>query len=376
MNESIIIALIFLNIYLVLKKIKQQDKVSHKYFLAAIFLLHYIAFIAYYKLSVVQQKDSFLFYQNALEANSILDFKIYGSQLMSIICYPFSKVGVNYFVLSLTFATIGFLGFLKYFQFLISRLDKNFYGSFIALFLLIPSLHFWTAGLTKETIIFYLMSIIFVSTFKNHRPTLLVVVSLFIVFLIRPYLLFILIIAFSIDYFLNFKGSLKEKRITMFVVSFIAILLTPILLNFLKLTEFNLERIKYNFASLVKYSQNFGGSSIDLKNSTYLERLFLVFFRPLFYDAKTLFQYFISFENLIAFFLLINFLKDIFIRKVKLNAMKNELFLLVTVILLILFYGIYMYNLGLASRMRVMFIPYMFIFLFVVYFKNHKNRSE
>ena len=376
MNEVIITILIFLNIYLVYKNITWERFNINNYFLFLVFLLHFTAFILFCKLSLIHQKDSFLFYQNALEADSILEFKIYGSQLMSIISYPFAKMGISYLVLSLICSTISFCGFLNYYNFLMSRITKNKYLYLYTLFLIIPSLHFWTSGLTKEALIFYLMSVIFIRLHKNHKITLVIVFSSALIFLIRPYLFFILALAFLANYILNFKGTLKQKRTTIIITLLAVITLTPVLFQFLQLTELSLNKIKLNFASLVDYSKNFGGSSIELDNSTYLGRMFLVLFRPFFYDAYNFYQYVISFENLLMFALILKFLKDFFSEIKLFKFIKKELFLVITVISLVLFYSIYMYNLGLASRMRVMFVPFLFLFLFLTYRKIYNNRIE
>ena len=169
---------------------------------------------------------------------------------------------------------------------------------------------------------------------------------------------------------------MKQKRTTIIITLLAVITLTPVLFQFLQLTEFSLNKIKLNFASLVDYSKNFGGSSIELENTTYFGRLFLVLFRPLFYDASNFYQYVISFENLILFLFILKFLKDVFVNTGMLKYVKNQVFLFLLVILSILFYSIYMYNLGLASRMRVMFVPFLFLFLFLTYRKTYTSGSE
>ena len=372
MNAIIIALLIILNICIVYRRIKSIRDLKSIFFLILIFLIHYLTFILFYNLSITIQRDSFLFYQNALEAQSILEFELYGGQLMSIIVYPFAKSGVSYLTLSLMFSTISFCGFLNYYNFVFTRMNKNKWLFIIALFLLIPSLHFWTSGLTKEALIFYFMSVIFISLYNKQRLTVIIFFSGVFIFLIRPYMFFIMGFGFFLNYILYFNASSKKKIRTLIYITITFIVLAPVLLKFLHLNELGFESIKYNFSLLIDYSKNFGESSIDLKKSSYLERLYLVLFRPFFYDATTINQYLISCENVIVFIFLMKSLIEIFNKKLMLNSIKNELFLFVTVLLTILFYSIYMYNLGLASRMRVMFIPYMFIFLFLAYNKKYK----
>ncbi len=112
----------------------------------------------------------------------------------------------------------------------------------------------------------------------------------------------------------------------------------PILINFLKLDSF--KSFYKNFQHIHDYASLNGGSSINLLDSSYFERFFLVLFRPLFFDAYTFFQYCISLENLLMIILLIALLY----RKVDFFKISQPIaikFSFYTSVLLILFLRLY-----------------------------------
>lgn len=349
----------------------------NKYYYFALLIIHFSAFIVFHIISIDIKRDSFLFYENAFLAKSFLNFKFLGSEFMSILVYPFVKLGVSYFNISFLFASISFKMFLKYSNYLLNIYSKNksIILLVIILFFLTPSLHYWTAGLSKEAILFLFMGTFLFEVLKNKFLSLTSVVSLFFILLIRPYLFVIILFGFILHVLTNDKYSKQFKIKIISISAFCILIVLPVLKQFLKIESINLEVFNRNYESLVHFSSTNGKSSINLGDSNYLERLLLVLFRPFFYDAKTFFQYIISVENLIFLLLFLKVLKDLILKKINI-CFKKDVFLLSVSIILILFYSIYMYNLGLASRMRIMYIPYFYVFVFFAYLRSIKLDEE
>ncbi|WP_452603025.1 hypothetical protein [Pontimicrobium sp. MEBiC06410] len=237
----------------------------------------------------------------------------------------------------------------------------------IALFFMVPSIHFWTGSISKEAIIFSLMAIIFIRVNTKNVNSWILFFSVLLILFVRPYLAILLIAPLVLLYYKSFN------RLSKIIIVFFIVFAIPILIRFLRIK--NVDSFYENYQKIVIYAQNYGGSSINLLESNYFERLILVLFRPFFIDAKTTMQYFVSFENfiwLIMFFCIILLLKH-FKEGFKYKVFK---FLIIYLISIVGFYGIYMYNLGLASRMRVLFIPYTIIFLLIlINIKNKKLKS-
>lgn len=360
------------------RKLKKVKSILVKLLYIALFIMHNCAFILNYLNNLKVQKDSYNFYLNALNASKITDLNFIGSQFMSVIVFPFVKLGISFFSISLIFSTLSFYTFYKYFNhfYNINKYKNDRYFTFIMLIFLTPSLHFWTAGLTKEALIFFFMFIIFHQLHRKKLINIPIVLAFVFILLIRPYLFVILLIAYSFNFYINFNLTIKQKIISVIVLVITILLSTPIAINFLKIKEFSVSQIESLFKKIIVYSQANGNSSVDLLNTNYFERLFLVLFRPLFYDAKTVFQYIISVENIITFILLLFFIKDLIRYKAYKYLFKNKIFLSSTVILTVLFFSVYMYNLGLASRMRIMFMPYLYILIIMFYKEYSYNEKE
>lgn len=348
--------------------------IRDKFFYIILFLIHYSLFLKNYYFSLEIKKDSYLFYMNALKSESILEFEFLGSDFMSILIFPFVKIGLSFFTISFIFASISLLAFIKYSRYLlikINLINTNLLWVVLILFLT-PSLHFWTSGLTKEAIIFFLMCVIFFET-EKHKPFIFnILISFALILLIRPYLFVILFLCYFLHIFIN---QIKKNIRVLFLIAFLIGLMIGLLIlkKFLKLEELSFNNISKNFQELIEYSKNNGDSSIDLANSSFFGRMFLVVLRPLFFDAKNVLQYLISIENIITLLVLIKTSIVVLKNEINLKILKNSIFLSSVILSLILFYSIYMYNLGLASRMRSMFMPFLYLLLFDIFSNANKN---
>jgi hypothetical protein len=113
-------------------------------------------------------------------------------------------------------------------------------------------------------------------------------------------------------------------------------------------------RQEYGFAG-------FGGD-VDIANMSWPMRLFTYLFRPLFLDAKNLFQLLSSFENMLLLFLFVKYSREF----VRICISSNYVLLRFSV-----FYSTLMWvimanttpNLGTACRQKTMFLPALFILL-------------
>ena len=374
MNILFLTLLIIFTCYFFYRTIKRHECCYKRIIILLLYIIHIVSLFLFYNFNNGQQFDSYIFYERALNSNNISDFTQPGSKFMSLLIYPLVKLNISYFNLSLFFSTFSLVGFTFYLNFIFSKikkLDSNILMLLSLLLILTPSLHFWTAGLTKEALVFYFMSIVFFQTVKKGLISFPLIISLVFILLIRPYLFGIILVS----YFVFILCNIKMNKIMLVLLALLGTIISlPILKGFLRVDNLNFEEIQQSFQRIVVYSQNNGTSSIDLENSTYFYRMFLVLFKPIFYDSKTFFQYLISIENLITAIILFKFIFEVIKKKAYKFIFKQQVFLSLTVILLILFFSSYLYNLGLASRMRVMFMPYLYLLMFTFYAKIKNNR--
>ncbi|PCH52521.1 MAG: hypothetical protein COC22_03955, partial [Flavobacteriaceae bacterium] len=342
------------------------SSVSLKIYYTLFTLIHFTAAIAHIYLNDTIGKDAFRYFNNALEAENWFQLFDVGRNFMSFLVYPFVKLGITIHVLFLLFATISFKGFLLYFEMLdIKKITKN--NWFLLVLFLMPSLHFWTGFLGKEALLLlitvYLLKII--STISFGIPFF---IAFLLLFFIRPHMFFILSFVFILVLYLE-KGILKKiKRNLILILLISTVILVPVFFKyFLKIEVFNIVVIKEYLSAFLSYTQvNTGNSPISLADTTLFSRILMQLFMPLpyLYAIKNVFQLGIAIEN--SYFLLICIYSIYYFIKngIKINNISIDLkFALISSILLIILIGSYIYNLGLASRMRVMFLPYLFYFL-------------
>lgn len=303
-----------------------------------------------------KQVDIHYFYQRALNSDSWFNLFGVGSKFISFLIYPLVKLQASYLTLFFFFALISLTAYVYLFKhFIITVKSKLNYTVFLYLILL-PSIHFWTSSFGKEALLFPLMFYVLFQIKNAFYKSYQLYFSLLLIILIRPYVFLIMLIALSLSILLDKSFDWKFKKKWILISTLISVPVTYILLKFLRIN--NWDSIHQNYNKIAHYASENGNTSIALLESNYFERLFLILFRPLFYDVINIFHFLASLENVV--FLIFVFALFWKIKNVTFISQSIDVkFAFFTAIMLILFYGIYMYNLGLANRMKVMFLPFL-----------------
>lgn len=353
-----------------------QNILNNKKLIKLIVIFYHLLFCfftLYYTINFKHESDAERIFRMANNADSWRSLWGLGTVFTSFLIYPLIKIGFNYVMLTVLFSLISLKAYLIYIDLFFSTSTTKTRNQLLLLLLLLglPSYHYWSSFVGKDVIVFYLMAVMLSGVVKKKYITISFVLAGLIILLIRPYLLLIVMLAYSISFLFNSTIEASKKKKYFIVLVVFVLLCIPILKTFLRIDNVSIETIKESYQKIVVYSQNNGDSSIDLQNSNYLERFFLVLFRPFFYDSKVLLHFLVSIENFIVWSVVFKILFKI--RNTSLTTLKKVIFPIVVSISLVVFYSIYMYNLGLASRMRVMFMPYMIFLLFWIIEENKKT---
>lgn len=347
-------------------------KYNYRAYVLLMLVIHVFASILNYKLNLASKLDSYNFYFKALHAHSIIDLFNPGTRFISFLIYPFVNLGIDYLALSFLFSLIGLVGLFKITK-LFFPLDTALkkIGVFIMLF---PSLHFWTSGLTKESLLIFFMALILEEIFKNKILSIKIFICLCFILFIRPYLFIIILLGLTVKFLMSENFSVKKTIMSITSLIILSLLSIPIFKFFLNFKSYNIEEIEKLFYKINLYSVETGSSSFSLENTNYFERFFIVLFRPLFFDSTNFYQFIISIENCSVLFFIFFIIYKTTRNKIKVNS--NILYLLITSVLVVLFLSIYMYNLGLASRMRVMFLPFLILGMVLMFNVNKSSLNE
>ena len=119
----------------------------------------------------------------------------------------------------------------------------------------------------------------------------------------------------------------------------------------------------------------FGGSSVNIKDMSTLERVFTYFFRPQLYEAHNVYAFVSSLDNLVILILFIfwiyNVIYFMFSKKIIFLDLKINIFLglLLYVIFTSLILSATTANLGIAVRQKWMILP-LIIYLIIISTKS------
>lgn len=359
------ILLIVLTIYIftISKSYYKGKGITEKVLSVLLFLIHFASMGLAYKSTIdFPVNDAFSFYKNALDADSWFSLFGFGSSFLSFLIYPLVQSGVNLFVLFLLFATISYQTFLWYFNQMSFQDSKDMmlYGiPLTQFFFLLPSLHYWSGFLGKDVLVFFFFTYLLFEFKNKSKANISHIVVIIVLILLRPHIFAATFVAFFM-YFLTQKNISKIIKIQLSILLVVILsVFTPILFRFAHIANMSYSGIVEKMHEINSYAIQ-SGSGINLMETSYFEQILLLLFRPLFYDAKTNYQYIISIENSFVLLLLI-FVSFYLYSKRKVIVVKEDVKLaLYSGFCILLMIASYIYNLGLASRMRLMFMPLLF----------------
>ena len=374
LNILITTLIVVFNLFLVfrIKKNSIFRSKKNQYILWFLFLEHFIFTILYYLMSKIDKADSVLYYEDALLSSTWYELFGIGTNFIKFIVYPFAKAGVNYFNVFFIFSTLGAFGLYKL-LILVLEINKNTIKWTSLIFLFLPTFHFYTSALGKDSIIFYLL-VLFFFLFKKHK--FLHINHLFpviLIFLIRPHLIVFLFISYFIVYFFSSQIKLHYKLGLVFGGVLLIMISLPTIEKKLNIDFSSLESISARLGKIQYYAlrQEESSSAIVVRDSSVFYRMFAYSYLPLFWKSDNIIKHIVSVENLYLIGVLIMFL----LKKGKTLFLKQSAFfikLMFTYSLLTWFFlSFTLYNLGLSTRQKYMFIPFLYCVIFS--FLTHKK---
>jgi hypothetical protein len=300
-------------------------------------------------------------------------FDFYGLNNFFIffINYPFSKLlGLNFWTGTFLYSSVSSWAFILLFlagQDLLKENKISLYGMKIwPLILLLPSLHFWSSGIGKDSLVFLFMAMFFYGARDLRKHIILVVFSSVLLYHVRPHMAFFVLLSTSIMLLLDGKLHLSYK-ILFFAVSIAGfVLIYNEVLNFLKIDEMNAENIE-SLLSTTSGNLSYAKSFVDMSSYPYPLKVFTFLYRPLFFDAHNFTSFLNSIENLICLLLTIAvFIKVNPVRGYQKAPNAIKIMFLTFFLSSIAFAGA-MSNFGIMVRMKNMTFVYFLIFLIYIY---------
>ncbi|MGB0886736.1 MAG: hypothetical protein ACPGSL_01325 [Vicingaceae bacterium] len=307
----------------------------------------------------------------------------------------------SYLVTSILFACLSFLGlWFGYVSF--CRLYIKLKKQLLFPFFLVPSAILWSSGILKDTVtigiigwMLYAFANLFIFKRKFLFSIFAIVVGSYIMFLLKPYILYVLLPCMLIWIQSNVRASIKG--------SFVRALVTPVLIvvfvvsGYFLTQQFSAGAGKYSIGKIEKTLEGFHSwhsylartrdqsgytlGEIDftpvgifLKSPAALN---VTFFRPYLWEVRNLPTLLGAFEGLILFLMFCYILVKTRLKIIS-YILKNKeaLFSMLFALVFGVVVGISSYNFGALSRYK---IPAQFFFilsLILVFFESTKTKTN
>ena len=330
-----------------------------------LFFYHLIFIVVSYNYALTHGGDSNFYWAKTFNSKAYqwTDFLHHGSDFIVFLNFPFIKMGLPFLIGFIAYGIIGFLGILQWIKWTaIVFGDKlNVKGiNVLPLVFLLPNLHFWTATLGKEPIIFWAIATVLLGiTTEKHKSFSFLFASVSIL-IIRPHVALMLLSAIAIVFLFHKTFSLK-RRIILAAMTFTGILvLLYVVFQATNIGYWNWRRIGYfNDYSVLSFKHS--GSYVPMLEYSYGYKWFSFNFRPLFFDAHSALAFLASTENLITLvvFTVALYFTVRFYHKIKFTSDMKVVFLF-TFIATLLYVERYA-NLGIFMRTKIMFQPFALI---------------
>lgn len=231
-----------------------------------------------------------------------------------------------------------------------------------------PSFLFFTSGIAKDPIIFFIIPLFFITIHnvinKQSSPTLnifMIILSAISVSLLRPYLLMIALIAFL------FYKSKSKISLEGFLFRAAGIALTVMCIIWVLHTQGNMESIDAeSITNRITSQQNSQarGTHFTIPSDNPIVRITLLPYSfvmnlifPLFYLAGNSVGILASLENMLLFYIIFDLIKNRKIIKLIFKEVKMTKYLFYFFTFGMLFMASVNTNLGLSTRQKSMYVP-------------------
>jgi hypothetical protein len=318
--------------------------------------------------------DAIMYYQEAQVGIAEFSSGVSGVIFIANLIYKFSSL--SFLGLGIFFSIFGVIGLLAFSASLrhVTR-DTSRNIKFLAVIIpLLPSISFWSAGLGKDAISFMSMGLVLWASLNLIKHKLLMIFAIASMLLVRPHMAVLMLIALTFAVMTGKNVNMLKRIFIGIVVLVAALLMLPYGLDYAGLKDFSVQGLISYIELRQSYNWKGYGGGIDISSMSLPMQMFTYLFRPLPFEANSIFVFMASLDNV---FLLYLFVMGLFAKIKGGFAHPNLNFAFIWVYgfsALLILSMTTATNLGIAMRQKWMFLPF-FIVLFASYIAQ-KNRQK
>lgn len=335
-------------------------KQRHSVFL---YLWHTIFCLVYLWYTNNNAADALAYYRLAATG----DFKLWPGTpavvaINSVFIYGLNFSLLGAFLVNNIFGFLGLLAFKGSLDFATRDKGKQM-QLFVWLVVLLPSISFWSSALGKDSISFMATGFALWAALKLDKRIAFMAFAVFVMFLVRPHMAGMLVIALAFSMVLSTHVSLLRRFFMGTAALGIAVALVPFALKYAGVSDPSSAEAVVGFIEGRQGVNMGGGSSIDIASMSLPMQLFSYMFRPVIFEARSVTALVAALDNMILFFLFIAGVYTVIKNKTQ-KLTENRKFMWIYAVLAWVVLAMTTANLGIAVRQKWMFAP-MLIFLLI-----------
>lgn len=329
----------------------------------AIYLWHTLFCLTYGWYAQTYGGDAIGYYREALQGGIEFDVGTAGVHYLTMLVVQF--FGLSFLGTFLFYNILGSIGLLAFDACLRSATqDKTRNTRRLAtLIIFLPSVSFWSSAIGKDALSFMATGLALWAALELNRRTVLMGIAVAVMLLVRPHMAGMMMMALTIAVLVQRKASPMRKLLLGAVAAAAAAVMVPFALQYAGVGESNDAEALMSYVESRQASNMEGGSSVDIAAMSLPMKLFTYLFRPVIFEARSIFSLAAAVDNLILLYLFVMGGRVLF-RSRKAVYWGSRTFLWTYSLLAWLILALTTANLGIAMRQKWMFAP-MLIFLFI-----------
>lgn len=317
--------------------------------------------------------DALGYFQKA----SLGDFELWPGtpaviMINSVFVYGLSFSLLGAFLVNNIFGFLGLLAFKGSLDFATQNKGKRL-QQLAWVIVLLPSISFWSSALGKDSISFMATGFALWAALKLEKRAVLMAFAIFMMFLVRPHMAGILVIALAFSMVLSAKVSLMRRLVVGVAAVAIAAVLVPFALQYAGVSDPSSTEAVMEYMEGRQGVNMSGGGSVDIASMSLPMKLFTYVFRPSLIEARNIFTLAAAIDNLILLYLFIAGGYALITKKAQ-SFTENRKFMWVYAGLAWFVLAMTTANLGIAVRQKWMFAP-MLIFLLISLIGKDKSST-
>ena len=276
-----------------------------------------------------------------------------------------SGLGLSLLGTSLVYNILGFIGLMAFDSSLrVATANKSpALQRFAFIIILLPSISYWSAGIGKDALTFMATGLTLWAMIDLKRRTGLLVFAVVVMLLVRPHMAGLIVIALAASLVVQRRVSLGLRLMLGMFTFAAAAIVVPFAMDFAGLGR---DASSTDVVSYIEQRQMYnqeGGSGIDISSMSLPMQLFTYLFRPLPFEATSIFALISSLDNLILLFLFAAGAVSMLLRR-QTDLVGNRAFMWFYCFLAWIILAMTTANMGISLRQKWMFAPIL-IFLLI-----------